>query len=78
MKTAISIPDQIFESADKLANRLGTSRSQLYTQAIRDYLEGHQGDKVTQKLNEVYGQEDSQLEAGLKELQKRSLAKDEW
>jgi predicted transcriptional regulator len=81
MKTAISIPDQVFESADRLAHRLGRSRSQLYTEAVRNYLNQHREDQVTQKLNEVYHGEDARLDAGLKRLQGRSIArrqKDEW
>ena len=41
MKTAISIPDNIFESADDLAKRLGLSRSELYVKAIVQYLAEH-------------------------------------
>ena len=47
MKTAISIPDAIFETADQLAARLGVSRSELYVTAIRDFLKRHREDKVT-------------------------------
>jgi metal-responsive CopG/Arc/MetJ family transcriptional regulator len=78
MKTAISIPDKVFESAEKLANRLGQSRSQLYTQALSIYLAKHKGDNLTKKLNEVYGPEVSTLDPNLLWLQSKSLFKDEW
>lgn len=78
MKTAISIPDKVFESAEKLANRLGQSRSQLYTQAVSSYITKHQGDDVTKKLDEIYGTQDSKLDSGLADLQSKSLPKDEW
>lgn len=78
MKTAISIPDQVFESAEKLAERLGQSRSQLYTQALTSYLEKHRGDQVTKKLNELYETVPSSLEPGLQSLQTTSLPKDKW
>lgn len=78
MKTAISIPDNVFESAEKLADRLGKSRSQLYTQALSGYLAKHQNDNLTQKLNEVYESENSMLDSGLNRLQGGAIAKDEW
>jgi metal-responsive CopG/Arc/MetJ family transcriptional regulator len=78
MKTAISIPDTIYESAEQLASRLGQSRSQLYTLAVSRYLAEHKVDNVTQKLDEVYAALDSQLDAGLAKLQSKALSKDKW
>ncbi len=78
MKTAISIPDSVFEPAEELAHRLGTSRSQLYTQAMKLYLAKHRNDSLTQKLNTVYEVENSTLDAGLVSLQSASLPKEEW
>jgi len=73
MKTAISIPDKVFRSADSLARRLGISRSQLYATAISEYLSKHQGKQVTEKLNSIYREEDSSLPPSLISLQSRSL-----
>lgn len=78
MKTAISIPDNIYESAEKLANRLGKSRSQLYTQAINSFVAKHQREGITEKLNEIYSKDSSTLEEGLSKLQFSSLPKEEW
>ena len=78
MKTAISIPDKIFNSAESLAKRLGLSRSQLYTTAINEYLSKHQGKQVTARLNAIYAEEDSSLSPGLIVLQAKSLAHEEW
>jgi metal-responsive CopG/Arc/MetJ family transcriptional regulator len=78
MKTAISIPHKIFESAEKLAEKMGVSRSQLYVTAIRDYLAGHMDDSVTAKLNDVYSHTDSKLNPALKKLQAKSISKDGW
>jgi len=47
MKTAISIPDDIFAQADALARVLKTSRSDLYTRAVREYVARHGEDEVT-------------------------------
>jgi predicted transcriptional regulator len=55
MKTAISIPDALFQAADQLAARLGLSRSELYARAVADWVAQHQADAVTAQLNAVYG-----------------------
>jgi metal-responsive CopG/Arc/MetJ family transcriptional regulator len=47
MKTAISIPDPIFQAADSLANRLGVSRSELYAKAIEAFIEQNKNRDVT-------------------------------
>lgn len=78
MKTAISIPEKVFKSAEDLANQLGKSRSQLYTQAISSYVNRHSNDNVTKKLDEVYISEDSHLDKSLKSLQARSIPKEKW
>ena len=51
MKTAISIPDVIFAEAVELARRLSTSRSELYSRAVREYVARHSADQVTEKLD---------------------------
>jgi metal-responsive CopG/Arc/MetJ family transcriptional regulator len=78
MKTAISIPDVIFEAAEKIARRLGVSRSQLYTTAVSDFIREHQNDGVTEKLNEIYTNEPSNLDPISHTLQYASLEKNEW
>ena len=53
MKTAISIPDDIFAKAEELARRLSTSRSELYSRAIREYVARHSADQITEKLDRL-------------------------
>lgn len=78
MKTAISIPDSIFRAAEKLAKRLGFSRSELYAKAVSEYLQKHRNDGVTKKLDEIYSKESSQLDPGIQALQSASIDEDEW
>jgi len=78
MKTAISIPDKVFRSADALAKRLGISRSELYTTAVTELLSKNQGRQVTARLDAVYAEEDSALSPSLIRLQAKSLAHEEW
>lgn len=53
MKTAVSIPDELFRRADELANQLGKSRSELYREALADYLARRDPRAVTTALNEI-------------------------
>jgi metal-responsive CopG/Arc/MetJ family transcriptional regulator len=78
MKTAISVPDSVFEAAEEFAHRIGISRSQLYSKAVTEYLKKHKVQSVTKKLNEVYSQESSQLDHADHDIQYSSLQKDEW
>jgi metal-responsive CopG/Arc/MetJ family transcriptional regulator len=78
MKTAISIPDPIFQAAEGLARRLGKSRSQLYTEAVSEYMKSHGNQSITEKLNEIYPTEDSSLDKKLDSMQMQSIPKEEW
>lgn len=53
MKTAVSLPDDVFEDAERLARRLKKTRSQLYSEAVREYVARRHPTLVTAKLNEV-------------------------
>ena len=79
-KTAISLPDPVFEAAEQLAKRLGMSRSELYASAIAEFVKQHRGRGVTELLDQVYGPdgEDSALDAGLEAAQLRALRKEKW
>ena len=78
MKTAISIPDPIFQAAEGFASRTGMSRSQLYAKAVAEYMESHETLKVTEKLDEIYGTDPSHLDENLHSMQLKSIQKEEW
>lgn len=78
MKTAVSLPDRVFDAAERVAKRLGISRSELYARAVARFVEEHRGDKVTDGLNRVYAEVDSTLDPALNRLQALSLPRDEW
>jgi metal-responsive CopG/Arc/MetJ family transcriptional regulator len=78
MKVALSIPDELFESAESLGKRLGVSRSRLYATALADYVARHQSRKVTARLDAVYATEESRLDMSLRRAQARSLPRDSW
>ncbi len=78
MKTAISIPDPIFKTAERLARRLGITRSYLYTKAVTEYVQKHKNDKVCEKLNEIYERESSSLDSVTQAIQWASIDEEEW
>ncbi|MBV9157642.1 MAG: ribbon-helix-helix protein, CopG family [Acidobacteriaceae bacterium] len=78
MKTAISLPDDLFRRADATARRLRVSRSEFYARAIAEYLSAQRGDAITERLNELYSRKPAEVDARLHHAQIRSLAEDAW
>ncbi len=80
MKTAISIPDHLFQAAEQLAAKMGLSRSELYRRAVTRYLESQSEFVVREALDKVYGEEDGQsrLDTAIEYLQNVSLPEEEW
>lgn len=78
MKAAVSLPANLFEAADELAKRLGISRNELIAVALESYLRSNQQTGVTERLNEVYRNEDSSLDPVVAAIQSASLSLDEW
>ncbi len=80
MKTAISIPDPLFEAADVAAHRLGISRSELYQRAIAAYVRDRDEADTTKALNEIYDadREISRADPILAALQAASLEQEDW
>ena len=77
MKIAVSIPNAIFEAAEKRARRLGVSRSQLYAQALEKLLAEDRAEALSERLDAVYAAEESALEPTLKRAQRKATA-EEW
>jgi len=78
MKTAISIPDEVFNAAEEMAERLGVNRSQLYVTALREYLEANRNRGVTARLDQVYEYQDSSLDLCVAEAQSASFDEEDW
>lgn len=78
MKTAISIPDPLFEVAEQFAKRMGLSRSELYAVALQEYLQAHKQERVTEQLDAVYSEEDSKLDPLFVKLQAQTLSEENW
>jgi metal-responsive CopG/Arc/MetJ family transcriptional regulator len=78
MKTAISVPDQVFEEAELLAERFEKTRSQLYTEALKEYLARHNPDTVTDRLNEVWSSVTEPEDRFVSETARSVLRRVEW
>jgi metal-responsive CopG/Arc/MetJ family transcriptional regulator len=78
VKTAISIPDPLFEEAERLSKRLRIRRSQLYAKAVKEYVEQHRSKAIKKALDEVYSTESSELDPVIARLQGEALGREEW
>lgn len=78
MKTAVSIPDDVFNKVERLARKSGKSRSELYSAALREYVARHEPDEVTETMNrvceELGGERDGFVEAAARLILERT----EW
>lgn len=79
MKTAVSIRDEVFNAAEHTASVLGISRSQLYTQAVEEFVLRHSREHVTERLDAVHESADSssRLDSKLEHLQFLSQPNDD-
>ena len=77
-KTAISVPNSIFEEAERLAKRQGISRSELYAKAVATYLNKNRQENITEALNAIYDEEAAVLDTVFQHIQNTSLFKGEW
>lgn len=75
MKTAISVPDDIFEEVDRLAKDHNWSRSEVFVIAVKKYLENLKSQKLLAALNMAYSDEESLEEKAFRQKSKRHFAK---
>lgn len=78
MKVAVSVPDPIFDAAERLAKQRRVPRSQLFAEALKEYVSRHGSDAITGKLNEVYASEQSAVEKPLAQAQIASIKHEAW
>ena len=78
MKTAVSIPDELFARADALADRMGKSRSEVYREALADYVARREPGTVTAALNEVADELAAEHRGFVAEASRRTLERSEW
>ena len=78
MKVAISLPDEVFEAAERVSRRLRVSRSRFYSRAIEEYVKKHGRDDVTDRLNAVYRKASSRLDPAMEAMSLEALRREKW
>lgn len=78
MKTAVSIPDDLFEGAERLARKTKRSRSRLFSDALKEYLARHSPDKITEAMNQACAEIGREEEQFVESASRRVLEKSEW
>ena len=78
MKTAISLPDDVFRDAELLAKRLKKSRSKLYMEAVAEYLARHEPEAITDALNQLARKLDTRLDRATSAATTSMLEGSEW
>lgn len=78
MKVAISVPDPVFQAAERLANERGIPRSQLFAEALEEYLAQHASEAITAQLDRVYDSEKSELDEAFIRAQSAVLKDETW
>ena len=79
MKTAISLPDDLFEAAEKMARRLKISRSELYQRAIAHFLQQQSSDIVRESLDRVYSKKSNRgLDPMVRALSEKIIMEEDW
>jgi metal-responsive CopG/Arc/MetJ family transcriptional regulator len=78
MKTAISIPDDVFQEAERLARRTKKSRSQLFSDAVREYVARHAPDEITDAMNRVCADLGDSRDQFISAAGRRIVERSEW
>jgi metal-responsive CopG/Arc/MetJ family transcriptional regulator len=78
MKTAVSIPDEVFDEAERLAVELQTSRSQLYSRALKEFVARHTPDRLTEAMNRVVAEVGAEVDEPSRRAARRVLEQVEW
>ena len=79
MKTAVSVPDDLFAQVDRLAKRSRRSRSEVYSAALREYVARHAPDEVTAELDRVVADAGPSVDDPFRAAAARgTLAASEW
>jgi metal-responsive CopG/Arc/MetJ family transcriptional regulator len=78
MKTAISLPDEVYAGAERLARKLRKSRSQLYAEAVAEYVARHDPEAVSDAMNRICEEIGTQVDRGISAAARRILERTEW
>jgi metal-responsive CopG/Arc/MetJ family transcriptional regulator len=78
MKTAVSVPDDVFEGAERLARREGRSRSEVYSAALREYVARHATDEIVEALDHVVAEIGEGIDPFVSAASRQTLDVTDW
>jgi len=78
MKVAVSVPDTVFEAAERVSRRMRVSRSRLYAKAVEAYVKQHSEEDITEQLNKVYAGNSSTLDPAMETASLEVLRRERW
>jgi len=78
MKTAVSVPDDVFEGAERLAKREKRSRSDVYSAALREYVARHASDEIAEAIDRVVAEVGEGIDPFVTAANRRTLESTEW
>lgn len=78
MKTAVSIPDDVFEAAQKLALRTKRTRSRIFSDALKEYVARHAPDRVTEAMDRVCAEIGAEPDRFVAAASRRVLKRSDW
>ena len=78
MKIAVSVPDDVFEEAERLARRMKRSRSEVYSRALAEYVARHAPDRVTEAMDRALAEIDEPPDRFARAIARRVLTRSEW
>jgi hypothetical protein len=78
MKVAVSVPEPVFEAAERVSKRMRIPRSQLYSRAIAAFVRQHSGEDVTKALNAVYAKQSSALDPAWERASLEVMRREKW
>ena len=78
MKTAISVPTEVFQLSERLAKKLKVSRSAVFTLGVKKLGEEFDDEQITERLNEYYSKEKAEIDPVVMRMAAVSLPKEKW
>jgi len=78
MTTAVSIPDEVFAGAERLARRTNKSRSRLFSDALKEYLARHTPDEITEAANKAFAEIGETEDPFVASAARRVLERSKW
>lgn len=74
VKTAISLPDELYTKATETADRMGIARSQLFARAVAEYIRTHGDDSITERIDAVLVSSNTALDSAIERMQRATIA----